>query len=87
MVKRERVPIAVEVIFDKTGAMIPRRVIMEYDSYHVDRFLGKRTHCPYCIPVSGMVEQYVVIISGYRKNLYYEPKTNMWFSVLNEEYY
>ena len=85
MSNKVRVPITVEVIIDKTGAMIPRRVIMEYDSYRVDKYLGKKPHCPYCIPVNGSTDQYSVVIAGYRKNLYYEPRTNKWFSVLNEE--
>lgn len=82
---RERVPIAVELITDLTGNIIPRRVIYEYDSYPVERNIGNRIYCPFKIPVEGEIHQYTVIISGYTKHLYHEVMTNKWFSVKNED--
>lgn len=76
----KRIPISVEVIYDDDGALIPKKLFYKGRTYDIERLIGIRRYCPQGIRGVDPTE-YVTVIDGLRRKIYFEPSTNKWFSV------
>lgn len=76
----ERVPLGVEAVFYADGTIIPRKVSFETKKYMIDRVVGCRPRNPGTVSCIAPIE-YVVMIEGLTKKIYFEPETRRWFSV------
>ena len=77
---KKRIPISVEVVFDDDGALIPKKLFYKGRAFEIERLIGIRNYCPPGIPCESPTE-YVAVIGGLRRKIYFEQSTNKWFSV------
>ena len=80
MMKRIRIPLAVEAVFRTDGSLLPRRLFVDGQSFRIGRVLRVM---PFCPPGVGCIApiRYTGEVDGREKELYYEPETGTWFSV------
>lgn len=76
----KRIPLTVDVIFMADGTLKPRRIVIKEGVYHISRILNVRHFCPSVVPCVAPLE-YTVLVEGNEKKIYFEPHSNMWFSV------
>lgn len=72
--------LSVEARFSEDGRMTPLRILAGDRVFAVDRISGCRKRAPEGVASVAPVE-YTVIVEGILKQLYYEPDSNVWFSV------
>lgn len=80
MARYERVPLNVDALFLSSGKIKPRKIILKEGVFTIDRVVSLKNYCPRVVPCVSPVE-YTVIVEGNEKKIYYEPHSNMWFSV------
>ena len=84
MSKYKRVPLNVDALFLSNGTIKPRKIILNDGIFNIDRVLSYKNYCPQVVPCVAPIE-YSVIVEGSEKKIYYEPHSNMWFSVKKYE--
>ena len=80
MAKYHRVPLNIDALFLSNGTIKPRKIILKEGVFTIDKIVSSKNYCPQVVPCIAPVE-YTVIVSGNEKKIYYEPHSNMWFSV------
>ena len=80
MTKYVRFPLNVDAIFTSDGRIKPRKIIIKEGSYPIDKIVGIKRYCPKTVPCIAPYE-YTVMVAGTEKKLYFEPHSNMWFSI------
>jgi len=80
MIRYQRVPLAVEALFQTDGRILPRRLHYGDAVYEVERILSVKRFCPQVVACIAPVE-YTVQITGHFKKIYYEEETATWFSI------
>lgn len=78
-----RVNLEVDARFLKNGKMRPRRIIYNGKTFEITKVLDKRSYCPRVVPCVAPIE-YLVLVEGVEKRIYFEAYTNSWFSVKEE---
>ncbi|MBO5313412.1 MAG: hypothetical protein J6B29_05540 [Clostridia bacterium] len=76
----KRIPLAIDALFLPDGSIKPKSVVTKDGIYPITRVLRVRSFCPTVVPCVAPTE-YTVLIEGSEKKLYFEPHSNMWFSV------
>lgn len=76
----ERIPLGVEAKFYTDGTIHPRKLFFAAQNYTIDRIMSCRPHNPGTVSCVAPIE-YVVMIDGQTKKLYFEPETCQWFSI------
>lgn len=84
MARFERFPLNVDALFLANGKIKPRRIILSEGVFKIDKVISSKNYCPLVVPCVAPIE-YTVIIEGNEKKIYYEPHSNMWFSVKRYE--
>ena len=84
MAKYQRIPLNVDALFLSNGKIKPRKIILKEGVFKIDRVVSSKNYCPQVVPCVAPVE-YTVFVEGEQKKIYYEPHTNMWFSVKKYE--
>ncbi len=80
MTQYKRIPLSVYVIVNNDGSFRPVKIIYASKTYDITRIKRKMKITPPGIGCVAPVE-YTVIIEGKERQIYYEPSTNLWFSV------
>lgn len=75
-----KIPLNVEALFYSDGTVMPRKLLLSKKNYTVDRIIGRRPHNPGTVSCISPIE-YIVVIEGQTKKLYFEPEQLQWFSV------
>lgn len=76
----KKIPISVEAEFMSDGFLIPRTVLFETERYPIDRIVRKGKYHPPGVSCIAPIE-YVVMINGHMKFIYFEPSALQWFTV------
>ena len=84
MAKYKRIPLNVDALFLSNGKIKPRKIILKEGVFTIDRVVSSKNYCPQVVTCVAPVE-YTVFVEGEQKKIYYEPHTNMWFSVKKYE--
>ena len=84
MAKYQRVPLNVDALFLSNGKIKPRKIILGEGVYTIDRVISSKPYCPRVVSCVAPIE-YTVLVEGNEKKIYYEPHSNMWFSVRKYE--
>ena len=84
MAKYRRIPLNVDALFLSNGKIKTRKIILKEGVFKIDRVVSSKNYCPQVVPCVAPVE-YTVFVEGEQKKIYYEPHTNMWFSVKKYE--
>ncbi|MBO5261895.1 MAG: hypothetical protein J6B45_02500 [Clostridia bacterium] len=84
MAKYQRVPLNVDALFLSDGTIKPRKIILKDEVFTIDKVISHKNYCPRVVPCVAPVE-YTVTVEGVSKKIYYEPHSNMWFSVKRYE--
>ena len=84
MAKYQRIPLNVDALFLSSGKIKPRKIILKEGVFTIDKVISSKNYCPQVVPCVAPVE-YTVSVEGVHKKIYYEPHTNMWFSVKKYE--
>ena len=84
MAKYRRIPLNVDALFLSNGKIKPRKIILKEGVFTIDKVVSSKNYCPQVVPCVAPVE-YTVFVEGEQKKIYYEPHTNMWFSVKKYE--
>ena len=84
MAKYQRIPLNVDALFLSSGKIKPRKIILKEGVFTIDKVISSKNYCPLVVPCVAPVE-YTVSVEGVHKKIYYEPHTNMWFSVKKYE--
>ena len=79
-----RTPIGVEAIFMPDGSFAPKKLWYKGKSFDIVRVLRERKYSPWQVRAIATTE-YTVIIDDTERQIYYEPESNMWFSVKEVE--
>lgn len=80
MAEYKRVPLTVNAVFMTDGTIKPKKIITANDVFNIDRIVDIKRYCPRVVSCVAPI-QYTVIVEGYEKKIYFEPHSNMWFSV------
>lgn len=80
MAKYKRIPLTVDVLFTPDGTVKPKKIILGEGSFLVDRIVQIKRFNPRVVPCIAPLE-YTVMVEGQSKKIYFEPHSNMWFSV------
>lgn len=80
MAEYKRIPLTVDALFLADGTIKPRKIILKEGVFSIDRVLRMKNYCPRVVPCVAPVE-YTVLVEGNEKKIYFEPHSNMWFSV------
>ena len=75
-----RVPLSVEAVFQTDGRLKPKKLFFDGVSYPIERILSLHRRRPPGIACIAPLE-YVVMIDGKTKMIYYEAESGTWFSV------
>lgn len=76
----KRIPIAVEVMYDDKGSIVPKKLFYKGKTYEIEKLIGTRNYTPYGVVCKDPTE-YVTVIDGMKRKIYFEKSTNKWFSV------
>ena len=80
MKQYRRMALAVEVLFTPDGHLLPRRLEFGGETYEIERVLSHKRFCPQVVACIAPIE-FLVLIGGTHKKIYYEPDTGCWFSI------
>ncbi|MBO4983211.1 MAG: hypothetical protein J6D23_04065 [Clostridia bacterium] len=80
MAEYKRVPLTVNAVFMTDGTIKPKKIITANDVFNIDRIVDIKRYCPRVVSCVAPI-QYTVIVEGIEKKIYFEPHSNMWFSV------
>ena len=80
MAEYKRVPLTVNAVFMTDGTIKPKKIITANDVFNIDRIVDIKRYCPRVVSCVAPI-QYTVIVEGTEKKIYFEPHSNMWFSV------
>ena len=80
----KRVPLAVDAVFTQNGTIKPKKIILKEGVFTVDRVVSIKARCPVVVTAIAPLE-YTVIVEGCEKKIYFEPRSNQWFSVKRYE--
>lgn len=75
-----KLPLSVEARFFTSGLIYPRKLHFAAKQYTIDRVISQRPHNPGTVSCITPIE-YVVMIEGQTKKIYFEPETHQWFSI------
>ena len=75
-----RVPLSIEAQFSTDGSVRPKKIVFEEKKFKIDKVLRARRRCPLVVPAIAPIE-YMVLVEGQEKQIYFERDTNSWFSV------
>ena len=84
MKQYRRMALAVEVLFTPDGRLLPRRLEFGGETYEIERVLSHKRFCPQVVACIEPIE-FLVLIGGANKKIYYEPDTGCWFSIKETE--
>ena len=76
----KRMPLTVDVTFDKNGVIRPKRIVFLEESFDITKVLSVRRYCPTQVSCIAPIE-YTIIVENHERKIYYEPDTQKWFSV------
>ena len=76
----KRMPLTVDVTFDKNGVIRPRRILFLEEIFEITKVLSVRRYCPRQVACITPIE-YTIIVESRERKIYYEPDTQKWFSV------
>ena len=80
----KRVPLVVDAVFTQDGTIKPRKIILREGVFTIDRVVSIKAHYPSVVTAIAPLE-YTVIVEGCEKKIYFEPRSNQWFSVKRYE--
>lgn len=80
MAEYKRVPLTVNAVFMTDGTIKPKKIITSNGVFNIDRIVDIKRYCPRVVSCVAPI-QYTVIVEGTEKKIYFEPHSNMWFSV------
>lgn len=80
MVEYKRIPLTIDALFLADGTIKPRKIILKEGVFSIDRVFSVKNYCPRVVPCVAPLE-YTVLVEGNEKKIYFEPHSNMWFSV------
>ena len=80
MAEYKRVPLTVNAVFMTDGTIKPKKIIIANGVFNIDRIVDIKRYCPRVVSCVAPI-QYTVIVEGTEKKIYFEPHSNMWFSV------
>lgn len=75
-----RTPIGVEAIFMPDGSFVPKKLWYKGKSFEIIRVERVRKYSPWQVSAVATTE-YTVVIDDAKRQIYYEPESNQWFSV------
>jgi len=75
-VKYEQIPVEVIAKFQEGGKIRPLKLMYLDQIYVIDKVYGQRTLIPNGTHTS--MQEFVCLICGRKKNLYYDKYTNVW---------
>lgn len=79
----KRIPLTVDAVFMADGTLKPRKIVVKSGVFPITRVLGVKNRCPAVVPCVSPTE-YTVLVEGAEKKIYFEPHSNMWFSIKAE---
>ena len=79
-IEYKRIPLTIEAIFTSDGTIKPRKIIVRDGTFSIDKITYVKRRCPQVVPCVAPIE-YTVLIDGNEKRIYFEPHSNMWFSI------
>lgn len=80
MAEYKRVPLTVNAVFMTDGTIKPKKIITPEGVFNIDRIVDIKRYCPRVVSCVAPI-QYTVVVVGTEKKIYFEPHSNMWFSV------
>lgn len=80
MAEYKRIPLTVDAVFLTDGTIKPRKIILKEGVYSIDKVLNIKRFCPQTVPCVAPIE-YTALVEGIEKKIYFEPHSNMWFSI------
>ena len=69
-----------EVVYDDDGSIVPKKLFYKGKTLEIEKLIGTRACSPYGIVCNDPTE-YVTVIDGMKRKIYFEKSTNKWFSV------
>lgn len=75
-----KVPLGVEATFFTNGTIIPHKLTFGIQKFTIDRVISCRPRNPGTVSCIAPIE-YVVMVEGQTKKIYFEPESHQWFSV------
>lgn len=79
-----RTPIGVEALFWVDGSFVPKKLWYKGKSFEIIRVVRERKYSPWQVRAIATTE-YTVVIDDAERRIYYEPESNMWFSIKEVE--
>ena len=79
-VEYKRIPLAIEAVFTVDGTIKPKKIIVGGESFSIDKVKFIKRRCPLVVPCVAPLE-YTILVDGNEKRIYFEPHSNMWFSI------
>lgn len=76
----QKIELGVEAAFFTNGTIIPHKLSIGTQKYKIDRIIGCRPRNPGTVSCISPIE-YIVIVEGQTKKIYFEPETHQWFSI------
>ena len=76
----KRIPLTIDALFLPDGTFKPRKLIYNDQVFEITRVVRIRPYCPRVVRCIAPIE-YMVMIDGRERQIYYEEDTNTWFSV------
>lgn len=79
-----RTPIGIEAVFLVDGSFVPKKLWYKGKSFEIIRVVRERKYSPWQVRAIATTE-YTVVIDDAERQIYYEPESNMWFSIKEVE--
>ena len=79
-----RTPIGVEALFLVDGSFVPKKLWYKGKKFEIIRVVRERKYSPWQVHAIATTE-YTVVIDDAERRIYYEPESNMWFSIKEVE--
>lgn len=76
----QKIALGVEATFFTNGTIVPRKLSIGGQKYTIDRVISSRPRNPGTVSCISPIE-YIVVVEGQTKKLYFEPETHQWFSI------
>ena len=80
MTEYVRLPLTIDAIFTADGTIKPKRIILKEGVFNIDKVISTKRYCPRTVPCVAPIE-YSIRVEGVDKKIYFEPHSNMWFSI------
>jgi len=76
----ERLSLEVEAVFLTNGDIRPKALFCNGLKFDINKIVGIRTYTPRQVACFLPI-QYTILVAGKCKEIYFEAKSNTWFSV------